>query len=264
MRVLLEWGPAGAQAYGDSGHHGGSRLVARVVVDTLSFTTAVSVAADRGIEVLPYRWADASAATFATARGATLAVGRSQAAPGQVSLSPSSLRAAEPSLRRVVLPSPNGSTISAALGDLGCDVVAGCLRNRTAVASYLLSLSSGPSTTPDVDVLVVPAGERWPDGSLRPAIEDLWGAGAVVAALQEAAGADSAVLVSQEAAAAAASYRLVADRLEEAMFAVVSGQELAATGFADDVTVAAELDASDVVPVLRDGAFRPADLSGPQ
>ena len=35
-----------------------------------------------------------------------------------------------------------------------------------------------------------------------------------------------------------------------------SGRELAAAGFAEDVDVAAELDVSDVVPVLADGEFR--------
>ena len=61
--------------------------------------------------------------------------------------------------------------------------------------------------------MVVPSGERWPDDSLRPCVEDLWGAG---------------------------------------------GRALAAAGFADDVAVAAQLDASDVVPVLDGEAFTPA------
>ncbi|WP_260850992.1 hypothetical protein [Rhodococcus sp. WB9] len=32
-------------------------------------------------------------------------------------------------------------------------------------------------------VSVIAAGEKWPGGELRPAIEDLWGAGAVLSAL---------------------------------------------------------------------------------
>jgi phosphosulfolactate phosphohydrolase-like enzyme len=36
----------------------------------------------------------------------------------------------------------------------------------------------------------------------------------------------------------------------------VSGRELRAAGFADDVAVAAELDSAAIVPVLAGGAFR--------
>nr|BFF19645.1 hypothetical protein GCM10025730_31660 [Promicromonospora thailandica] len=36
-----------------------------------------------------------------------------------------------------------------------------------------------------------------------------------------------------------------------------SGRELLDSGFADDVTIATDLDATDVVPVLMDGAFVP-------
>jgi hypothetical protein len=49
------------------------------VVDVLSFTTSVTVAADRGITVLPYRWRDSTAVQYAEQHAAALAVGRSEA-----------------------------------------------------------------------------------------------------------------------------------------------------------------------------------------
>ena len=152
-----------------------------VVVDVLSFTTTVTVAADRGVCVLPYRWGDDDRArAVAEAHDATLAVGRSRARPGDVSLSPLTVRAAR-DLHRLVLPSPNGSTISAGLAREVPAVVAVSLRNRRAAAEWLLARCAAD----DLRVALICAGERWPDGSLRPAVEDLWGAGALVDLLLE-------------------------------------------------------------------------------
>ena len=233
MGVTLEWGPTGAVALAP-------RVDVAVVIDVLSFSTTVTVAADLGVEVVPHRWADDSAAAVARERGAVLAVGRRTAGPGQVSLSPATFRITI-GLTRVVLPSPNGSTICALLAEAGVEVVVASLRNRTAVARALAGR----------DVLLVPAGERWPDGSLRPAVEDLWGAGAVAAALDDL----GATGLSDETQAAAEAYRLVEHRLAEALLACASGQELVGQGYASDVAIAAELDASHVVPRLVDGVL---------
>lgn len=77
---------------------------------------------------------------------------------------------------RLVLPSPNGSAIASATAGT---VVAACLRNATAVARWLGFRLADSGTA----VTVIAAGERWPDGSLRPALEDLLGAGALLSAL---------------------------------------------------------------------------------
>lgn len=235
MDVRLEWGPTGAAALAPG-------CDVAVVVDVLTFSTTVSVAADRGVRVRPCRWADDTAGDEARRLEATLAVARERAGPGDVSLSPATVRNA-PDVIRVVLPSPNGSTICALLAELGLDVVVGSLRNRRAVAAYLGAR--------DGRVLLVPAGERWPDDSLRPAIEDLWGAGAIAAALLDGSVRD--VQVSDEALAAATAYTLVAGRLGDALTACPSGQELVERGYASDVTIAAELDSSQAVPRLLDG-----------
>jgi 2-phosphosulfolactate phosphatase len=239
VELRLEWGPTGAKALAPECN-------VAVVVDVLTFSTTVSVAVDEGIQVKPHRWADASASDAALAAGATLAVPRPDAAAGDVSLSPGTFRSAN-RLSRVLLPSPNGSTICAVLADAGATVVVGCLRNRQAVARFLAERGGR--------VLLVPAGERWPDDSLRPAIEDLWGAGGIAAALLD--GRTPKVAVSDEALAAAAAYAIVESRIGEALTACPSGQELLDIGYASDVAVAAELDASPAVPVLTDGWLLP-------
>lgn len=205
----------------------------------------MSVCADRGTAVYPGAWHDERAARLAEQVGAVLATGRRGATPDHPwSLSPAALRAA-PAPARLVLPSPNGSAIAAAAPE-GGTVVAACLRNATPAGRW--AAGQGRPVT------VVPAGERWPDGSLRPALEDLLGAGAVVAALAAAA---PALRLSPEAAAARATWLGTHDPAD-AVRACASGRELVLGGFAADVEIALELDASDVVPVLTEGAFRPA------
>src|SRR5262245_30165207 len=137
-----------------------------IVVDVLSFSTAVSVALARGASVLPFVWNDARAGEYARERGALLAGPRGTSA---YSLSPLSLRALPPG-SRIVPPSPNGSTIC--FGASCSTVMTGCFRNRSAVVELAQSFQR--------PIAVVAAGERWPDGSLRPALEDLLGAGAIV------------------------------------------------------------------------------------
>ncbi|MBT9254486.1 2-phosphosulfolactate phosphatase [Phycicoccus sp. MAQZ13P-2] len=241
--VRLEWGPVGAAVV---------RADLAVVVDVLSFTTAVTVAVGRGSTVLPFAWRDERAAAYAAAHDAVLAVGRLEArragAVGAPSLSPAGLLTG-PVVPRLVLPSPNGSTISALLRDAGAHVAAGCLRNASAVGRWL-----APSVAAGSSVVVLAAGERWgTDGSLRPALEDQLGAGAVLAALRDETASTSTW--SAEAQSATELFDAVRPRLRERLRACVGGRELAAAGFGEDVDVAADLDASEVVPVLTERGF---------
>lgn len=245
FRVRLESGPIGAGAIMKDASYA-------VVVDVLSFTTTLCVAAERGMTVLPYRWGSEGAQDYAEKHNAVLAMDRiaaQQVAAGAsrppVSLSPAHMASAVP-VARVVLPSPNGSAISFGLAETGITVVGACLRNRHAVARWLQ-----PRLGRDGIVAIVAAGERWSDGSLRPAIEDTWGAGAVAAAL-----ADLGVSgISGEAAAAADAFHAAEPKMLVALTSSASGRELVAKGFAEDLRVAARTDASTVVPVLDGDAF---------
>ena len=138
----------------------------------------------------------------------------------------------------VVLPSPNGATLSRLTG--ATPTFAACLRNAAAVAGAVAARGGR--------IAVIPAGERWPGGTLRPAIEDWLGAGAVIAGLDGP--------LSAEATMARDAHRAHREELAALVAASVSGRELADLGHPDDVTLAVAAGVSDTVPMMTDGAYR--------
>jgi 2-phosphosulfolactate phosphatase len=223
--LRCEWGLAGVDTLAAI-----SDVV--IVVDVLSFSTAVDIAVANGASVLPYRWRDEMAAGFAASKGAALA---SRTDAGGYSLSPSSLQAI-PRGTALVLPSPNGSTLS--LRATGT-VFTACLRNAGAVAARARECGS--------QIAVIPAGERWSDGSLRPALEDLIGAGAVLDGLPGR--------LSPEAEAAVAAFDRFRHSLPDVLLRCSSGKELVERGLARDVELAADYGASSTVPMLKEDRF---------
>ena len=233
--VRFGWGPNGLRALAPA-------VDAVVVVDVLSFTTSVDVAVERGAVVLPYKWRDGGEEAFAAAHGAVLAVAREEATPERPwTLAPSTLLDI-PAGTRLVLPSPNGSALSFAAVEAGASrVIAGCLRNATAVAAAL---------PPGATVGVLAAGERWgvSQGPLRPALEDMLGAGAIIDRLGDRT-------VSPEARAARAVFGDLEGDLGSALADCGSGRELTARDSPAEAVVAAALDVSAAAPTLVDWAY---------
>jgi 2-phosphosulfolactate phosphatase len=93
---------------------------------------------------------------------------------------------------------------------------------------------------------------------MRPALEDQIGAGAILSALHH----QQAGPFSPEASATRALYETI-DDIGGLVMACASGRELAHAGFADDVTIATEINTSDTVPARTTGAFTAAVWSAP-
>jgi 2-phosphosulfolactate phosphatase len=225
--VRCEWGENGVRHLAP-----GADVV--VIVDVLSFSTCVEIANSRGAIVFPCRWKDESAAAFAASVNAELAGVRRRG--DGYSLSPASLSDI-PAGTRLALPSPNGSALSLATGTI--PTLTACLRNCRAVATA--AEKYGPH------IAVIPAGERWDDGSLRPAFEDWVGAGAVISHLKGS--------LAPEARAALSAYLNVKPDLKHMLKKCGSGRELIARGFEQDVEIASELDVSGCAPTLADNAY---------
>jgi 2-phosphosulfolactate phosphatase len=225
--VRCEWGENGVRHLAP-----GADVV--VIVDVLSFSTCVEIVNSRGAIIFPYRWKDESATAFAASVNAELA-GVRRGGDGY-SLSPASLINI-PAGTRLALPSPNGSALSLASGMT--PTLTACLRNCRAVAT--VAAKYGPR------VAVIPAGERWDDGSLRPAFEDWVGAGAVISHLKGS--------LSPEARASLSAFLNVKSDLGHVFKECSSGRELIERGFEQDVEIASELDVSESAPTLVDGAY---------
>ncbi len=230
--VRLEWGPQGLRMLSET-------CECVVIVDVLSFSTSVAVAVGRGAAVWPHSGHE-RAEELARAIGATLVRGRNMR-EGRT-LSPASLLEVDDG-ERLIMPSDNGSVISHAALMSGLTVVAGAMRNAQAVAAWV----TGRFTT----VGLVPAGEQWPDGALRVCYEDLVGAGAIAARMRDLG---DGVLMHPEVLAAASAFDNRSSLTE-----VPSGQDLVERGFVEDVRLAEEVDADDVVPILKNGRYVAAE-----
>ena len=222
-----EWGPMASTALAPAD--------VTIVVDVFSFTTCVDVAASRGVVILPYAWNDASAVEFARIQHAELAGRRRQAT---YSLAPESYLEAPAGLR-CVLPSPNGAHVTLAAARTASVVLAGCLRNARAVADAARRFGDTCN--------VIPAGERWPDGSLRPALEDWLGAGAILSRLPGGR--------SPEAESAVTLFERHRAELVEVLDQCGSGRELDSRGHLRDKYIAGQLDISTCVPRFDGTAF---------
>ena len=232
--IRFEWGLIGLQTVAP-------QCEVVIIVDVLSFTTCVDIAVDRGAVVFPYNGAAADLPDFAAARNALYARPDRQH-EGGFSLAPPSLINIPPDTR-LVLPSPNGSTLSLeplSLASSGLPTLAGSLRNAQAVAGYAGKLGGR--------IGLIAAGERWPGGLLRPALEDLLGAGAIIAHLSGS--------LSPEAALALAGFQQMEATIIDTLQRSGSGKELIGRGFAEDVQLAGQLNVSAAVPRLIDEAYR--------
>jgi 2-phosphosulfolactate phosphatase len=225
--IVCEWGAEGVSTLAPT-------CDVVIVVDVLSFTTAVEIATSQSATVFPYRWKDETTCDFAATVNAEVA---DRDSPNNFNLSPSSLENL-PENTRLVLPSSNGSTVSLLAGNT--PVIAGCLRNCRAVAESAMHKGKR--------IAIIPAGERWSNDTLRPCVEDFIGAGAIISFLRRGA-------ISPEAEIAKTIFENFSDHLYETIKTCVSGKETTTRGKANDIFLAAELNASDCVPLLKNGAF---------
>ncbi|MDB5033520.1 MAG: 2-phosphosulfolactate phosphatase [Chlorobi bacterium] len=241
-RCRLEWGSDGAG-------RGAARGDILVIVDVLSFSTAVATAIDRGGIIHPCGRTD-DIAEIARRVGGEAAVGRPDVpARGRFSLSPGTF-AGIAAGTRVVLASLNGATCSRHAAHVP-HLFVGAPVNARAVAGAVNDLLERS----DAGVTVVACGERWDrpgeDGPLRVAIEDHLGAGSIITSL--------ACEKSPEAMLAQWGFQSAHAMLPEIIAGCGSGRELIEKGFGDDVAHAARLDIYDTVPVMRNGALMRID-----
>jgi len=209
-----------------------------VVVDVMSFSTCVSLAADNGARIYPWPWKDASAVEYGNKIGVNTASFDRKFTGEGYSLSPTSIcniSAGE----SLVLPSPNGSTISFRARELGIAVFSGCFRNMNATAKACQEFKR---------ILVVPCGERWPDGSLRPAVEDHVAAGGIIAAL----GRES---LSPEAHTAVAAWKHHQKHSLSLLQQCSSAIELRQRGFEEDIALCLDADVSEMACLLHGDFF---------
>ena len=233
-RCQLDWGRDGTRRAVERGD-------VLVIVDVLSFSTAVATAVHHGGIIYPCTQMEDISAIAQQIGGETAVHRRDVPQKGRFSLSPVTYLGMEPGTK-VVLAGPNGATCSR----YACQVsylFVGSLVNAEAVALAVSRVIEKYA----LNVTVIACGERWKtpleDGELRVAVEDYLGAGAILSYLQQEK--------SPEACVCAGAFLHVRDKLEQVLWECDSGRELREKGFDGDVQHASQLNMYASVPTMQ-------------
>lgn len=226
--IRCEWGMDGLECLMGN-------VDAVIIVDVLSFSTCVDIVVAGNALVFPYDGELENLEEFAMAHNAQIACRKRTL--DSLSLSPASLTTI-PADTRLVLPSLNGSRLSKR--SQAPATFTACLRNARAVAHAVQSFAS--------KICVIPAGEKWPNGNLRPAFEDMIGAGAVISNLEGKR--------SPEASVCQQAFLTYKSDLLQILSSCSSGKELLQQNFFEDVRLASACDSSATVPILKNNAYQ--------
>ena len=220
-----------------------------VIVDVLSFSTAVATAIENGGKVYPCSMED-DPCEMAKRIGGEAAVRRNDVPDGgRFSLSPLTYLNIEAGTR-IVLSSPNGATCSQCWQTVPY-LFTGSLVNAEVVGKAVSNILK----TGNLNVTVIACGERTMALSgverIRWAVEDYLGAGAVLSYISHSK--------SVEAQVCEAGFTDSQKEIREILLECESGRELRAGGFEEDVEYSAQLNVCNAVPVMRDGHFKAAN-----
>jgi 2-phosphosulfolactate phosphatase len=236
-RCHLDWGQQGAL-------RAANRKDVVVIVDTLSFSTAVAAAVHHEGLIYPCPERE-NAVEYARRVGGEAAVSRCDVpAKGRFSLSPLTYLGLKPGTR-IVLPSPNGATCCYYAREAS-HLIVGAFVNAEAVAAAVSRILDKT----DLSVTIVACGEQEKLFSggvhIRFAVEDYLAAGAVISYLKHEK--------SPEAHVCEGAFLHIQDDIHSVLWDCESSRELREDGYGSDVEFAAQFSIYDSVPVMK-GVF---------
>jgi 2-phosphosulfolactate phosphatase len=213
-----------------------------IVVDVLSFSSAITNAVHQGVIIYPFpRTGDIN--EYGKLVGAEVCIlERARARElGLPSLSATSFNESHKN-KKYIVSSINGATCVKEANENNY-IFIGCLLNASAVAGVVNQIQKDKN----LNITVIASGERWGGSKdeprdLRPSIEDYLGAGAILELLNGTK--------SPEAKVCFGAYKNSKLELDELIFDSSSGRELSNMGFSEDIKFCSQINIFKEVPIL--------------
>jgi 2-phosphosulfolactate phosphatase len=214
-----------------------------VVVDVLSFSSAITTAIHYGAIIYPYSGRGDIKAFGKMVHAEVLLERKEARYLGRPSLSPPSFKSRQHKGKKFVLSSFNGAACSRVPQKVPALLI-GCLLNASSVSTLANKLGKDLHS----NITVIACGERWSNVTrkeqkeLRPAVEDYLGAGAILEKLKGSKSPESELCIN--------AFRKSKKGLKKLLWNCSSGKELREFGFDEDVIFASQVDTYKDVPVL--------------